>query len=118
MRRRLIGLAILVLVVGAGVGAYVWYRHENEIERAVHAQVSTRGIGADWVSCTKDHTALAGSTTVTYYRCDLHGGEAPRRDGVVPAGAEVCVPFVGDRVATEAEARLIRFEDGFCENQG
>jgi hypothetical protein len=118
VRRWLIGLAILALIAGGALGAYLWNRHESGIERAVHAQLKQRGIGAGWVSCSKDHTAAAGATTVTYYRCDLHGEEKARRDGLVPLGGEACVPFVGDRVATEAEARLIRLEDSFCENQG
>jgi hypothetical protein len=117
VRQRLAGLLIAALLVGAGVGAYLWYRHENGTERAVHAQLRTRGISADWVSCSNDHTVRAGASTVTYYRCDLHGSQE-RRDGLVPVGSEVCVPFVGGRVATEAEIRLIRLEDGFCENFG
>lgn len=117
MKRSLTALAILALV-GAGIlGAYLWYRHEGKIERAVHAQLRSRGVDARWVSCSKDHTVKVGATTVTYYRCGLHGESVPRNDGIVPAGSEVCVPFVGDRVATESEVRPIRLEDSFCENQ-
>jgi hypothetical protein len=114
VRRWLLGLGILALVVGSVLGAYVWYRHESGIERAVHAQVRTRHISADWVSCSKDHTVPTGSTTITYYRCDLHG-DTWRRDGIVQTSHEVCVPFVGDRVATEAETRFIRLEDVLCD---
>ena len=117
MRHWLIGLVAVALLVGGAVGASVWHRHENGIERAVHAQLRTRGISADWVSCHEDHTARAGSSTITYYRCDVHVDES-RRDGLVPVGSEVCVPFIGERVATEAALRPLRLEDGFCENQG
>ena len=118
MKRWATALAILALV-GAGIlGAYVWHRHENKIERAVHAQLRSRGIHANWVSCSKDHTVRVGSMTVTYYQCDLHGESQPRNDGIVPSGSQVCVPFVGDRVATEAEVRHISLEDSFCENFG
>lgn len=119
MRQRLIGLFILALFTGAAVGVYLWHRHENGIERAVHAQLRARGINADWVSCHEDHTVRARSATLIYYRCDLHGEDRSRRDGIVPVGdSEVCVPFVGARLATEAELRPVRLEDGFCENQG
>jgi hypothetical protein len=65
---------------------------------------------ADWVSCSADHSVgVEGSLTVTYYRCKLHGGESE---------GEVCVPFIGRRVATEAEAGRIPLEAVFCENQG
>ena len=116
MRRWLIGLVILALFGGGAVGAYVWHRHENAIERAVHAQFRARAVSVVWVSCHEDHTAQVGSSTVTYYRCDLH--EEARRDGLVPLDSEVCVPFIGERVAIEAALRPLRLEDGFCENFG
>ena len=110
-------LVILALIAGGALGLYLWNRHENGIEKAVHAQLKERGIAADWVSCSKDHDVTTGASTITYYRCEVQGGDQEMRDGLVPAGEEVCVPFVGDRPATEAEARVIRLEDVFCENQ-
>jgi hypothetical protein len=116
VRRWLIGLVVLALMAGGTVAAYVWYRHENGVERTVHARLKTLGLRADWVSCSKDHTIRVGSATINYYRCELHGGEDTEPGGLRPQSSEVCVPFVGGRVATEIEARLIRLEDSFCEN--
>ena len=87
-------------------GVYLWNQHENGIERAVHARLRERGIAAHRVSCSKDHEVATRVSAITYYRCEVHGGDQQRRNGLVPAGEEVCVPFVGERPATEAEVRV------------
>ena len=51
---------------------------------------------------------------ITYYRCDLHG----EGSGTGMGESSACTPFVGDRIATEDEARRIPFEDSFCEGFG
>jgi hypothetical protein len=55
---------------------------------------------------------------ITYYRCDLHGEGSGTGMGESTAESAVCTPFVGDRIATEDEARQIPFEDSFCEGFG
>ncbi len=118
MRRWLIVGAVLALL-GAGVAsAYLWHRHEDSIERAVHARLLSPGIDPGWVSCSKDHTVPIGGSLVTFYRCDLHGESTGSGVGKGPAESAVCTPFIDGRIVTEAEARRIPFEKSFCEGFG
>jgi hypothetical protein len=112
VRRWLIAFVILALVAGAAFSAYLWYMRENGIELAVLQSLNSDGISAERVSCFKDHTAPAGSTTATFYRCDLHGDDGG------DAQSEVCIIFIAGRVATAAEGMLIPFEEKFCKTQG
>ena len=105
-------MVISALVAAAAFSAYLWYTHGNGIEQAVLQRLNSQGISADSVSCSKDHTAPAGSTTATFYRCDLHG-----EDSGGSAQSEVCAIFIGGRVATLAEGMLIPFEEKFCKTQ-
>lgn len=113
VRRWLLAIVILSLAAGAAFSAHVWYTGENGIERAVLQRLNSHGISAERVSCFKDHTAPAGSTTATFYRCNLHG-----EDGGRGAQSEVCMIFIAGRVATVAEGMLIPFEEKFCKTQG
>jgi hypothetical protein len=96
--------------------AYPWHRHEDSIERAVHARLLAQGIDPGWVSCSKDHTLRVSGSLVTFYRCDLHGTASGMGEG--PSESAVCTPFINGRIVTEAEARRIPFEKGFCEGFG
>jgi hypothetical protein len=117
VRQWLVAIVILALATGAAFSGYLWHPHENGIERAVLERMNTPGISADRVSCSRDHTVPAGSTTATFYRCDLHGEEAGG-DALHQAQSEVCVIFIAGRVATVAEGMLIPFEEKFCKTQG
>jgi hypothetical protein len=108
MRRWVIVGGLFALVAASVVGVYMWYRHEDSIERAVHAHLKTTVLQADWVSCHEDHSYRAGGSLITFYRCDVHGGSA---------GA-VCTPFINGRVINEAEARRIPLEKAFCRGFG
>jgi hypothetical protein len=109
VRRWLVALVILALAAGGAFGAYRWYTGENGIERTVLQRLSSQGISAERVSCSKDHTAPAGSKTATFYRCNLHG-----KDAGGDTQSEVCVIFIGERVATLAEGMLIPSGQKFC----
>jgi hypothetical protein len=113
VRRWLVAFVILALAAGAAFSAYLWYTREMGLRRAVLQRLNSHGISAERVSCFKDHTAPAGSTTATFYRCDLHG-----EDSGGDAQSEVCVIFIAGRVATVAEGMLIPLEEKFCKTQG
>jgi hypothetical protein len=113
VRRWFVAIVILALAAGGAFGAYRLHSDENGIERTVLQRVNSQGISADRVSCSTDHTAPAGSKTATFYRCNLHG-----KDGSGDAQSEVCVIFIGERVATVAEGMLIPFGQKFCGIQG
>jgi hypothetical protein len=100
------------LAAGGAFGAYRWQTDENAIEQAVLQRVNSQGISAERVACSKDHSAAAGSETATFYRCDLHGKHAGGE-----AQSEICVIFIGERVATLAEGMLIPFGQKFCKTQ-
>jgi hypothetical protein len=102
-------MVILALAAGAAFSAYLWHTRETGIERAVLQRLNGHGISAERVSCAKDHTAPAGSTTATFYRCDLHGGASGE-----DTQSEVCVIFIAGRVATVAEGMLIPVDERFC----
>ena len=112
MRRWFLAIVILALAAGGAFGAYRLHTSENGIERTVLRRVNSQGISADRVSCSTDHTAPAGSKTATFYRCNLHG-----KDGSEGTQSEVCVLFIGERVATLAEGMLIPSGQKFCETQ-
>jgi hypothetical protein len=107
-----VAIVILALAAGGAFGAYRWQTDENAIEQAVLQRVHSQGIGAERVSCSKDHSAPAGSRTATFHRCNLHGKGAGGE-----AQAEVCVMFIGERVATLAEGMLIPYGQKFCKTQ-
>jgi hypothetical protein len=109
VKRWLVAIVILALTAGAAFSAYLWYTHKNGIERAVLQRLNSHGISAERVSCSKDHTAPAGSTTATFYRCDLRG-----EDSGGDAQSQVCVIFIAGRAATVAEGMLIPFDERFC----
>jgi hypothetical protein len=108
MRRWLIFTAVLALIAVTAAAVYAWHRHESTVERAVHTRLDERHIAVSWVSCTNDHSVGSRTSMITYYRCDPHA-----RDH-----AMVCVPFVGDRLATEAELRDLTLNQVFCEGFG
>jgi hypothetical protein len=118
MRRWLIVGAVFALLGASVVSIYLWYRHEDNIEKAVHARLDAQGVDAGWVSCSKDHTVPSGATLVTYYRCDIHGERIDPRVKLKPSASAVCTPFVDGRIATEAEVGRIPLEDVFCEGFG
>src|SRR5919108_4462976 len=118
MRRWLLVGAVLALLGASGARAYLWHRHEDGIERAVHARLEAHGIDPGWVSCSKDHTLRSGGALVTFYRCDVHGEGSGTGVGLSPAESAVCTPFSDGRIVTEAEARRIPFQDSFCEGFG
>jgi hypothetical protein len=118
MKRWLIVGAVLTLLAASGAGVYLWYRHEDSIEKAVHARLAAQGIDAGWVSCSKDHTVSSGVALVTYYRCDIHGERVDPRLRLKPETSAVCSPFIDGRIATVSEVRRIRSEDVFCEGFG
>lgn len=97
---------------------YLWHRHEDSIERAVHAKLKTQGIDPGWVSCSKDHTLRSGGALISFYRCDLHGEGTGSGMGMKPAESAVCTPFINGHIVTAAEARLIPFQRSFCEGFG
>ena len=120
MRRWVIMGAVLALLAASAAGIYVWHRHEDAIERAVHAQLEARGIDPGWVSCSKDHEVRSGGTLVTFYRCDLHGEGTGTGGGLEPSESAACTPFINGHVMTDSEARQLRLplEKTFCEGFG
>ena len=118
MRRWLIVGAVLALLGASVASVYVWHRHEDKIERAIHAQLKAQGIDPGWVSCSEDHTFRSGGSLFTFYRCDLHGEGTGSGVGLGPSESAVCTPFINGRIVTEAEARRIPLEKTFCEGFG
>ena len=97
---------------------YLLHRHEDSVERAVHARLLASGIDPGWVSCSKDHTIRSGGSVITFYRCDLHGQGTGSGMGDEPSESAVCTPFIDGRIVTEDESRRIPFEKSFCEGFG
>jgi hypothetical protein len=95
MKRWLV-LGAVIALLGAGVAsAYLWHRHEDRIEKAVHARLLSQGIDPVWVSCSEDHTFRSGGSLITFYRCDLHGEGSGTGEGESTAESAVCTPFIG-----------------------
>ena len=120
MKRWMIVGAVLALLGASVASVYAWHRHEDSVERAVHAQLKATGIDPGWVSCLEDHTVRSGGTLVIFYRCDLHGEGTGTGAGLEPSESAACTPFINGHVMTAAEARRLRLplEDTFCEGFG
>jgi hypothetical protein len=118
MRRWLIVGAVIALLGASVAGVYVWHRHEDEVERAIHLRLEAQGIDPGWVSCSEDHTLRTEGSVFTFYRCDLHGEGTGSGEGLETSESAVCTPFIDGRIVTEAEARRIPLEKSFCEGFG
>jgi hypothetical protein len=118
MRRWLSVGAVLALLGASVASVYLWHRHENRIERAIHLRLKAQSIDPDWVSCSQDHTFRSDGSLFTFYRCDLHGEGTDSGVGLEPSESAVCVPFIDGRIVTETEARRIPLEKSFCEGFG